>query len=206
MDPWDIDISLLAKRYLNTIRKLKEMNFFISGKILLASAILLKIKSTKLLTEGIAEFDSQLFETNEDLLKEEPEKFIVDREEAPKLLVKTPQARKRKITLNDLMEALQKALLVNERRSFRKLREKEIEKAEIPEKKIDITILIKNLYKKIKEFFSRKEKLTFSKLVGSDRKEDKIYTFIPLLHLTDQGKVDLEQKEHFGEIIINEVR
>lgn len=36
----------------------------------------------------------------------------------------------------------------------------------------------------------------------SQKKEDKIFTFIPLLHLTNQRKVNLEQKEHFGEIEI----
>ena len=36
----------------------------------------------------------------------------------------------------------------------------------------------------------------------SDSKEDKIYTFIPLLHLDHQRAVDLTQKKHFGEIEI----
>ena len=48
MDPWDIDISLLTQKYIETVNKLQEMNFFISGKVLLASAILLRIKSYKL--------------------------------------------------------------------------------------------------------------------------------------------------------------
>jgi len=47
-----------------------------------------------------------------------------------------------------------------------------------------------------------KETLTFTKLVPSEKKEDKIYTFIPLLHLDNQEKVNLMQKEHFGEIEI----
>ena len=45
MDPWDIDISVLSKRYLETLKTLKEAHFLISGKIVLAAAILLKIKS-----------------------------------------------------------------------------------------------------------------------------------------------------------------
>ena len=46
------------------------------------------------------------------------------------------------------------------------------------------------------------KRLTFSQLVPSNTKEDKIYTFIPLLHLTTQRKIDLTQQEHFGEIEI----
>jgi len=50
---------------------------------------------------------------------------------------------------------------------------------------------------------SNDSKLTFTQLLPpSGTKEDKIYTFIPLLHLTTQRKVDLSQKEHFGEIEI----
>src|SRR3989338_2820974 len=61
IDPWDIDISILSKKYLEIVKKLQESNLFISGKVLLASAILLKIKSEKLLTEGIGTLDNLMF-------------------------------------------------------------------------------------------------------------------------------------------------
>src|SRR3989338_7199529 len=61
INPWDIDISLLSQKYLETLKKLQDTNFFISGKVILASAILLKIKSEKLLEENIARFDSIMF-------------------------------------------------------------------------------------------------------------------------------------------------
>jgi len=72
----------------------------------------------------------------------------------------------------------------------------------LPEKKIDISELISGVYSKIVEFFKTKEKLTFTQLVNSDKKEDLIYTFIPLLHLATQEKIDLNQNENFGEINI----
>lgn len=54
---------------------------------------------------------------------------------------------------------------------------------------------------KIKKFFiSGKKKVTFTTLSPSESKEDKVYTFVPLLHLSNQRKVDLYQAEHFGEI------
>ncbi len=46
MNPWDINISMLTKKYIETIKKLKELDFRISGKVLLAAAILLKINQT----------------------------------------------------------------------------------------------------------------------------------------------------------------
>lgn len=200
MDPWDIDISILTKRYIETIKKLQEHNFFISGKVLLASAILLKIKSNKLLTEYIAQFDNQLFAKEEDLLEEVVE---MEQEDIPRLLIKTPQGRKRKVTINDLMVALKKALDVDKRREFKKLQEIPIRRAEIPTKRFDIGQLIKTIYQKILGFFKKQEVVTFSQLIPSEKKEDKVMTFIPLLHLDKDSKINLTQQEHFGEIYIN---
>jgi chromatin segregation and condensation protein Rec8/ScpA/Scc1 (kleisin family) len=46
-------------------------------------------------------------------------------------------------------------------------------------------------------------KLTFSQLIPAQpSKQDKVYTFIPLLHLTNQQMIDLYQQQHFGEIEI----
>ena len=200
MNPWDINISLLTKRYIETIKKLKELDFRISGKVLLAAAILLKIKSNRLLNEDLSEFDRLFTDSEEDILEElgieEPRAY--DEEKHP-LIPRTPQPRKRKVSIFDLVKALEKALEVKRRRVLNSIPPMDVK---IPKKTKDITQVIKEVYGKIKAFFTRQERLTFSQLVPSNTKEDKIYTFIPLLHLTNQRKVDLEQKEHFGEIEI----
>tara|TARA_Y100000310_G_scaffold340196_1_gene435163 strand:+ start:906 stop:1610 length:705 start_codon:yes stop_codon:yes gene_type:complete len=202
MDPWDIDISLLSKKYLETIRNLKETNFFVSGKVILASAILLKIKSDKLLTEELAKLDSQLFPPEPEEL-EELEDFIEKPKPNPALTIRTPQARRRRVTIQDLVSALEKALEVDKRRKLRRIQQHTPIDIKIPEKKIDIGEKIKEIYNKIQNFFNiKKEKLTFTKLVDSKKKEDKIYTFIPLLHLDNQNKVDMQQETPFGEIEI----
>jgi len=203
MDPWDIDVGLLVKRYLDTLKKLKEANFLISGKVVLAAAILLYIKSHKLINEDIANLDLILFGKEE----EEFEGSLLDELEEEKedidlsLIPKVPHVRKRKVSVDDLIKALQKALEVDKRRTLRRIRDQAL-KVEIPEKKVDISKLIKEVFDKIKKFLSTKEVVTFNELVGSNRKEDKIQTFIPLLHLTQQQEIDLNQEEHFGEIKI----
>ena len=204
MDPWDINISLLVKRYLEKIKEIQDLNFFISGKVVLAVAILLKIKAVKLVDENLAEFDNLLFPQEIDILEEDHENNVMHAENIPKLLIKTPQARKRKINLNDLMDALQKALEVENRRHIRRSDERIIREVELPTKKVDISSLIKNLYEKIKEFFKKKPVVTFTDLLPSQEKLDKVYTFIPLLHLENQGKIDLLQERQFGEIRILE--
>ena len=205
MDPWNIDISQLSNKYLKTIRDMKEANFFISGKILLACALLLKIKSHKLINEEIYNFDSQLFkqeesyEELEDLFDQAP----IPDSEKPKLTIKTPLPRKRKVSLQDLMKALNKALEVEKRRNVKRELLNRVD-VKIPDKKVDISELITNVYTKIVDFFktTKKQTLTFSKLVNSESKEDKMYTFLPLLHLDNQEKVNINQEEPFGEINI----
>ena len=107
MDPWDIDVSLLSQKYLDAVKKLKEMNFVISGKVILASAVLLRIKSYRLVDEDLVrfeelinppeEFDGELF-SDVDIQSIEDNRVVI--------IPKTPQPRRRKVGVDDLVSAL----------------------------------------------------------------------------------------------------
>lgn len=203
MDPWDVDVSILAQKYIDMLRNLKEHDFRVSGKVLLAAAILLKIKSTKLVGEDLSELDRLLIgveEEMEELGFDETSK-ITNLDEITSLIPKTPQPRKRKVSIFDLVEALEMALEVKKRRLLHSIPPLNLE---APKKKKDITEIIREVYGKIKSFFisALKETLTFSKLLPSQSKEDKVHTFIPLLHLSQQNKIELVQEMPFGEIQI----
>lgn len=211
MNPWDVDISALAKRFLDMVKHLKKMDFKISGKIILAAAILLRLKSNKLLTDDLSELDRLIAmgEQGEDGFYDELEEQFLEKgrvitdEEKFKLIPRTPQPRKRKVSVYDLIEALQQALEVRKRR-VRRYEDMENITMEIPKRGVDITDVIGTVYGQILNYFlsKRVEKMTFSQLLPSDTKKDKIYTFIPLLHLTNQLKVDLQQEYHLAEIDI----
>lgn len=205
MNPWDVDVTLLAKRYIQMLKKLNQLDFRISGKVVLAAAILLKIKSQRLLNDDIGELDRLM--NPEEMSEEE---FYDDLESAsreglgeiPALVPRTPQPRKRKVSIYDLMIALQKALEVRDRRILRSISPVRID---VPQRKVDITKLIAFVYEKITtHFLSTSEKLTFSKLMQDASRETKIHHFMSLLHLAnvDHRKIDLIQNEHFGEIEI----
>ena len=204
LDPWNINISTLASKYRERISELKQHNFFISGKVLLASALLLRIKSHKFLTEHIPNFDSVLYPPEEtelsELLEEEPN-FYKD-QKIPELMIKTPAERKRKISLKELMKALEQALDIDYRREVKKRDYAVFRNVELPKNIIDISEVIKNIYNKILGFFKRNEDVTFSKLIPGEKKEDKLYTFLPLIFLETEGKIQLEQEIPFGEIKI----
>ncbi|MBR9692089.1 segregation/condensation protein A [Candidatus Woesearchaeota archaeon] len=206
MNPWDINISLLSQKFLDMVRQMRGMDFRISGKIILAAAILLKIKSRRLVGEDMLNLDrliNQSDEEDEGLLDELTDDFAGEREvlKGAKLIPRTPQARKRKVSIYDLVDALQKAIEVKKRRVMRDIPSVEIK---IPEKKVDVSELMHGVYGKIKGFFAKQnnKKLTFSQLIPSESKKDKIFTFIPLLHLENQRKIDMKQYRHFGEISI----
>ena len=84
LDPWDIDIVLLTRRYFEKILELEENagtdsdksespDFYISSKVLLAAALLLRIKSEFLLNRHIQSIDDILFG------KKDEKKYIMER-------------------------------------------------------------------------------------------------------------------------------
>jgi len=209
MDPWDVDMKALTHKYIETVRALKKFDFKISGKVLLAAALLLNIKSKKLLEEDINYLDqliAQRNDMNEEAFYDELEQAEyrdvskMSEEEKMQLIPRTPQPRKRKVSIYDLVGALEQALEVKKRRIMRQIPDMQIT---LPEKKRDISVMIKSVYKSILESLSSKKQghMGFSELLpkGASR-EEKIQTFIPLLHLTNERKIDLHQGEHFGEI------
>jgi segregation and condensation protein A len=205
MNPWDVNVSILTQKYIERIKLLQEHDFRISGKIVLAASLLLKIKSNRWMKEDIANLDNLFMSAEEEdmnsLLEDLEDSFQPREQVDAHLIPRTPQPRKRKVSIYDLVAALEKALEVKHRRVLRDIPLLDIRP---PVKKKDISEIIKEIYQKVNLFFKNKEKdrLTFSMLAPSQRREDKIYTFIPLLHLSNQRKIDIEQYQSFGEIEI----
>ncbi|RME53717.1 segregation/condensation protein A [Candidatus Woesearchaeota archaeon] len=210
IDPWDVDVSYLCERFIEMIQNLKEMNFQISGKLVLASALLLKMKSINLLNHDINAFDQLLHAPDgyesfeEDLAYDQAthENRQRTRRNYPRTLKpRTPQPRRRKVSILDLIRALEKALEVESKRKPAITNTLSRIKAK---NDYDISQLIDSLYRQITDHFKvQQTALTFDDLAPSPAREDRVLTFIPLLHLDTQRKIDLLQKEHFGTITIN---
>jgi len=198
MDPWNIDIGALTSKYFEFLKNLKEVDFSISGKFLLTAAILLKMKSDMLVLDAEEEekFLENLAIDLDFIFRDLPE------DKRPEILPHFPLPKKRKVTLEELLSALKKALEVREKR-IKRHRER-MEAARVKIKKIDIKQKISELYVRIAEFFKKlgKEKIKFQELVPSNNREDIIWTFVPLLHLSNDGKIDLIQEEAFSDIWI----
>ena len=207
LDPWDIDIAILTQRYLEKIQDFEEANFFVSSKVLLAAALLLRIKSEILLNKYIKSLDDILFgrEEKKEYIRERIE---IDESEIPMLYPRTPLPRSRKVTLQELIGALDKAIKTEGRRIKREISGKfrlHETSVVLPKKRININDKIREVYSKIKSLFKIQkpiQRLRFSELAGKDR-EERLLTFIPLLHLENQSKLWLDQEKHFEEIWIS---
>lgn len=204
IDPWDVNITILTRKYIEVIKKIKEHDLKVSGKVLLAAALLLKIKSSHLIDNDIARLDS-LINPGEDL--EELEGELDDQIEAKKrskdsytLIPRNPQPRNRKVSINDLVSALQRAM-ISKKRILDKMRPT---KFALPEKSMEIMEAIQEMLQKITYYSKKEDKLTFSRLLPPKAgRQEKVYAFIPLLHLENQQKVEMSQEKAFAEIYIS---
>lgn len=206
LDPWNIDLSILSQKYLERVRSLEEANFFISSKVLLAASLLLRIKSEIVLNQDLPSLDEILFGKKEER-KVVQERIELD-EDVPMLIPRTPLPRFKRVTLDELMSALGKAIATETRRIKRVVlvKQQEMETAiAMPKRSGNLKDHIEVVYKKLKSIFSkREEKLAFTSLLESDYqdREKRIMAFVSLLHLDNQQRVWLEQQGHFEEIWI----
>ncbi|HUW43983.1 MAG TPA: segregation/condensation protein A [Bacillota bacterium] len=205
LDPWDINIIILTDKFLEKVHEVEEADFFVSGKVLLAAAFLLRIKSEILLSKHLKSIDEILFGKKEEK-KSTFEKIELD-EEIPELILRSPIPRLKRITLQELMDSLDKAITTENRRIKKEIINKRalIETSfSLPKKKFSIKNKIRDVYGNLLKYFQedeKRKKISFTKFVGKS-KEERIISFSPLLHLDHQKKVWLEQEEHFGEFYI----
>ena len=205
LNPWDIDITFLTDKYLQKIQELEEADFFVSSKVLLAAAFLLRIKSEILLSKYIKSIDDILFG------KKEEKKYFLERieldEDIPELIPRSPIPRFKKVTLKELIESLNKAITTENRRinkviiNNNAIRDSSIS---LPKKTIPIKNKIKQIYEDLIKHFKEDEerkKISYTNFVG-ESKEERVASFSPLLHLENQQKIWLEQNNHFDEIHI----
>ena len=201
LDPWDIDLSILAQKYIVRVRELEEANFFISSKVLLAASLLLRLKSEILLNKDLPSLDDVLYG------KKDEKKYNQERielgEDVPELIPRTPLPRFKKVTLQELIQALSQAISTETRRIKRVLvlKQHELEAhLPIPKRLFNLQEKISSLYSKLKKrFVNSDERVAFSSL-DAVTPEERLITFVSLLHLDNQQKIWLEQDGHFEEI------
>ena len=118
---------------------------------------------------------------------------------------RTVRPRQRKVTVIELMSALKKAIEVDKRRERKRVAvEKNIIPEEIFEAKNNLLPeQIETLNKKILELFEKtKTKILFDHLLEKGDEFDRVQTFLPILHLANNGKLSIHQERPFEKIYL----
>ncbi|MDY6768734.1 MAG: segregation/condensation protein A [Candidatus Nanohaloarchaea archaeon] len=204
MDPWDIDLVTLADRYTSYIERAEDFDLEVPGRVILVGAILLRMKAEVL--RGAEEPAEDGFEEQ---MEFEEEELVDEAEEGRQLAipeaVPTPPIKKkgeRKVTLDELKQALDKALEIEEERTER-TEQRQVEDYGIEVEEKDFTDRLETMYDSLKNYVNGGSgALTFSRLVEQEENQEKIEQFVNLMHLETEERVKCYQEEWLGEIEI----
>ncbi len=195
IDPWDIDIIDLTNKFLDRIRKLKNLDLRISGKTILTSSILLRMKSEQLMREDEKrEADEEFFDFWEDI---ENAEFEIDD-------IRPPLRRRNvgKMTLPELFEALVDALDDGEKPKRKIIPKLGPQLFQIDVIKADIRQQVENLYQHLLGLKVINDIIPFRDLLEEGTSREVARLFLYILFLYSDKKIDVTQEMMFGEIFI----
>ncbi len=188
LDPWDIDITDIVERYVGAVKRMKVLDLRVPANIILAAAILLRLKSELLQIEEQAQQEPG--DGQEESARYVPPNGIT---------LRMRLQPRRRVTLNELIAALEEAM---------KLREYK-EQAAVPItvpihlEHTDIEADIASVFSLVKAHADSSRMVTYSTLCEVANKENSLVSvFVPLLFLASKAKVLLIQETFFGDIVV----
>lgn len=184
IDPWDIDIALLTGKYLERINGMASLDFRIPGKAVITAAVLLRMKSERLMERR----------ADEAHVREAGGAGAIKYAAVPEL-VPVRRVVERKITLLELVEALRGAFEVEKK----KIQRKRVLGQLIKISAFDMTQLIDGIKLALSEIFRDRESVSLAELPS---KEEFTLLFLALLHLATEGFLALGQDDWNSEIIV----
>ncbi|MFI5412439.1 MAG: segregation/condensation protein A [Candidatus Micrarchaeales archaeon] len=193
LDPWNIDIIKVVDGYVGIVKKMKVLDLHVPANIILAASILLRMKSETL----------KVFE----IYEPEPvvEEIVAGQRILPDIPPLVPRLRlqpSKKITLMELMSALDEAMKIKEKREVL------VQNANITVpffiNKEDIDEKIENIYQMLEGNADKTGLTTFAYMANKFTHEESILLdlFIPLLFLAHNARITIMQEKFFDEIFI----
>ncbi|MFA6036172.1 MAG: segregation/condensation protein A [Candidatus Micrarchaeia archaeon] len=190
LDPWNIDLADIADKFVQRIHKFQTLDLVLPANLILAAAILLHLKSEAL------KFEEEQVQESEVYLDENASPL-----EVPLLTLRTRIPPKRRVTLPELMSALEDAFAYQKKREERLL-------VPLPEA-MSLMLPEYNIEERMGQLLARCSQLAdseglvlFSALLHDTSRQEIIQTLMPLLHLAQDNKLNIFQEKLFGEIFI----
>jgi len=203
IDPWNIDIVHVTDTFLNKIEEFQQMDLRISGRTLLYSCVLLRMKSTGLFQEE-EEIEEAFSEDEEDY----EEEFNIDEFNMPLLPVR--RSARRPVTLKELIDELKKA-------EKDVIKRKEYLRSESSRRYIDVELTTEDvmniahdeailkrtgtLLELLRQFFNKREFVTLDDIFALGD-SDKIMDYITLLFLASMKEIILYQEKIYETLFI----
>ncbi|MFH0970758.1 MAG: ScpA family protein [Candidatus Diapherotrites archaeon] len=195
MDPWNIDVKELAQKYLERIRSLQSTDLRLPANAILASAILLKFKARALRIPSLEEADDVEWKA---LLTEEQLLGGMMPELMSPILT-----REGKVTLDQLVESIESILEKTKTRIQRERDGRDRPVFSLPFASMNLEEKMKELYDLAHHFSDEVGLSRFSSMMEGRSTKEVIESFLALLFLMNDGKLNAWQESLFGEIFIS---
>ncbi|MCX8205988.1 MAG: segregation/condensation protein A [Candidatus Micrarchaeota archaeon] len=199
LDPWNIDIAEITHKYISVIRGMKQLDLHIPANMILAASVMLRMKSEALVfkpdTPEFLEVPPELsFDTGFTAMESVPG------------LVPNTLGRMRKVTLGELMDAVEEAFRFESRREARRASRQQLPAEALTSllddmEKVDVESLISEVYGRVLGSADQYGLVSFNAVCGGTPK-DKVLSLLAVLYLNSSGYVELQQEEFFGEILV----
>ncbi len=198
LDPWAFDLVELIGRFRAYVAE-RDLEFAVPGRMVLASSVLLRMKSDWVRDGGVPPtVEEAVEEVAAELAAEEPSVYI-----APELRLPLRRAPRGRTTVGELGRALRAALAAERRRTAGGRdffpEDMGLEVGEEP-----FTDRVRRLLKRLLSLVNGERVIPFRAVTG-EAPHEKVARLMELLHLDAEGKVRLFQEEFLGEILV-EVR
>ncbi len=190
LDPWNIDIEEIVDKYIEEIGRMKVLDLRVPANIILAASVLLRLKSETLDFSNGEEAESAADERGQIIL------------EKSELTLRMRMPPKRKISLNELIAALDEAMKIKETRESRMFESRHFD---IPVRfdAVDIEGDMERAYSLLCSIADKERMVNFSEAAMKiGEKNVLLGLFIPLLFLYHNKRIDMVQEEFFKEIVI----
>jgi chromatin segregation and condensation protein Rec8/ScpA/Scc1 (kleisin family) len=200
MPPQDIDIAVLADRYRKYISEMQDYDLSVPARAIRICAALLNMKAMAIYDPEELEDEEELEENPMHFDEEGEEEEQKELEVGPELDMPVKNKPKRRMRFDELKEALNDALEVQEQREERQEQRIEMDQAFEMEEE-DLTDKLDSLMNSIVSFVGKDdEKVEFDALLEQKDREEKIEKFKHVLHLENDEQVRLIQEEFLGDL------
>ncbi len=196
LDPWTFDLVELIGRFRAYVAE-RDFEFAVPGRMVLASSVLLRMKSDWVRDGGAPPtVDEAVEEVAAEIAAQEASVYI-----APELRLPLRRVPRGRVTVRDLGRAL-RAALASERRRASKGTDFSPEDLGFEISEEPFTSRAQRLFAFLLTLVNGERVIPFRTVVKDPDPGEKVARLMELLHLDAEGRVRLFQEEFLGEILV----